>query len=278
MLRVARLVDSCTENRIFHICRGGAVSLRRCELFAERTCVIVKTARSRPRLSVYHELFPLRVVFDSLGECFNVPLFLLLKRDLTDFETIELPKYRGYEQDERLVELERQLVVPQLGLDERTNDFGEEERQDVDDTVHDLLAQAQQVVEVNGAILFSKRVSDLVEELLGQTKLLVIAEPVGDDDPEEVDDEVVEGGLIVLEELDELVALRWLLLELLIARRMRHALTVAMLLGGRALARYSAMQVVVVLVYLTAFWLRETLNLLHVQCVYGLEDCALHVT
>lgn len=83
-------------------------------------------------------------------------------------------------------------------MNEISNDLGEEERQDVDDVVHDLLAEPKEVVEVDLAVLLVEGLTHFLDELRRKVQVFEVVEPLTDDDPEEVHDEVVESALVVL--------------------------------------------------------------------------------
>ena len=118
------------------------------------------------------------------------------KAHLASLRAVKLFENGWNQQEKCLVQLQGQLVVPQLRLNQGPDYLGEEEGQDIDDTIHDWLFQSNQVVEVNHSVLLAQGWAHLPDKLVWEAQVVVISEPSGNHDPEKVDNKVVETGFV----------------------------------------------------------------------------------
>lgn len=74
-----------------------------------------------------------------------------------------------------------------------------------------MLAQPDQVPEVNCAVLIVQGLSYLHQKGWWQVQMVVITEPIGQNYPKKVDYQVVEAILVVLQELEQLIVTVWVI-------------------------------------------------------------------
>ena len=83
-------------------------------------------------------------------------------------------------------------MVAQLRLYQISDYFCEEEGEDINNVVHDLVAETEQIFEVDLAVLIAECLPNFIYEVLREADVVVLIKPVANNDPEEVHYQVVE--------------------------------------------------------------------------------------